>query len=129
MPEDVGYTHGGEIDQDADVEQLVSALVEVLSERFAEGGQASGVRRLENVQAEQRRSFAEGGQTGPPGFGQQVEPNREIPQQVLGKLSQATRQGPSAFSKLVEVIKKIIARQTQSDFIHTTPSRQTATRG
>lgn len=127
MPEDIGYAQGGAVDQDADIEQLVTALVEVLSERFAEGGQASGVRRLENVRAEQNR-FAEGGQA-PPGFGQQVEPTNEIPQQVLGQLSQATRQGPSAFHKLVEVIKKIIARQTQSDFIHTTPSAQTASRG
>lgn len=126
MPEDVGYAGGGEVDDD--VEQLVQALVAVLGERFAEGGQASGVRRLENVRAEQRRSFAEGGQA-PPGFGQQVEPNREIPQQVMGKLSQATRQGPSAFHKLVEVIKKIIAQQTKSDFIQTTPSAQTARRG
>lgn len=121
---------------------------------FEDGGQA-GVRRLKNVRAEQRGSlqrfdgggevddaeqlaqailglisqkFQEGGQI-LPGTGQ-VQPNREIPQQVLGGLSQATRdEDPSAFTALIDIIRKIIARQTKSEFVLDEPTAQTARRG
>jgi len=100
MPKDIGYKHGG----DVGVKELVMAFLEALNKNQLEnGGQvsASGNRRLENVEAEKRRSFQEGGEV----------VNQRVPQQTLGKLAQAT-QSPSAFSQLVEIITKLINLQT-----------------
>ena len=121
MPEDIGYAGGGQ----AGVRRLKNVRAEQSDsmQRFAQGGEAKddATQLAEAILGLISEKFAEGGQVG-------VAP--AIPQPVLGALSQATRSDdPSAFGSLIDIIRKIIARQTQSEFIHDEPTPQTASRG